>query len=69
MKATVRTIVIYDKTKIQPQTIDAIKNAKDGDWIPVGREEFSGFYELHLFEPEVDKVARDDAKKRPRGKG
>ena len=64
MKATVRTIVIYDRTKIQPQTIRAIAAAKDGEWVPVGREEFNGFYQLHIFQSEIDKLVRS-----PGGKG
>ena len=62
----VKTVILYDKTKIQPETIDRMAAARDGEFIPMNREEFYGIMELHLFQPEIDKVLKKDAKARPR---
>ena len=62
----VRTIILYDKRRVQPDTIDLIANAKDGTIIGLEPDEFHGIQELHLFEPEVKKLQRADHKARPR---
>ena len=57
---------MYNCRLVQPGTIDKLKNAKDGEFIGVEPNEFQGIRELHLFEPEVNKMAAKDRKDRPR---
>lgn len=50
-----KTVILYNERRIRPQTIEAIKNAKDGDMIPVDVSEMGSFLPLVVHEPSLVK--------------
>ena len=61
-----RTVIIYNKRRITPETVDAIVNARDGEFVGLEPEQFSSIMELHFFDRESNKLQRADEKARPR---
>lgn len=54
----IKTVVLYNIRRIQPETVEKIANAKDGEWVGVEPDEFSAIQELHIFMPEIAKVKK-----------
>lgn len=62
----IKTVLFYVKRRLQPETMDRIKNAKDGDMIPVLQEEFDAIQEFHFYEPQFKKAIAQSEKDSPR---
>ena len=54
----VKSVMLYNKNRLRPQTLDAISNAKDMEWIPVDPSELDQVQHLIIFEPEVGKAKK-----------
>ena len=54
--ATVKTILLYNRRRLQPATINAIAAAKDGDMIEVDESEIGQIDVITIFSGEVDRV-------------
>ncbi len=54
----VRTILIYDKRSLSAETVQALLDAPDGSIVALETIQFESIKELHLFEPEVAKLAK-----------
>jgi hypothetical protein len=52
--ARIRTVILYEKNKIRPETLLAISEAKDGELIPVEASELQAFLPLNIAIPERD---------------
>ena len=53
-----KTIVLYNERRVRPQTLDAIRQAKDGDMIGCDPSEMDSFMPIVIYEPEVKRVGR-----------
>ncbi len=65
----IKTLILYNKRRLQPETIDALATAKDGAWMGLEPDEFNAIQQLHIFVPEIQKMQRNDQKARPRDTG
>lgn len=52
--ANVKTVVLYNRRQVRPETIAAIANSDHGDMIPVEAEEMACFLPLAIFIPATD---------------
>lgn len=43
---SIKRVIIYDKSRVQPKTIEALLAAKDGECVPVDRSELGAFETL-----------------------
>lgn len=58
----VKTIVLYDKRKVQPETVEKLRAAKDGDYIPLEPDELRGNFTVLQF-PLDDELPKRQAPK------
>lgn len=59
----IKRVVLYDKRRIQPETIELITKAKDGTLIPVDPVELDAFTVLTFDEEKAMKVLAPDPPK------
>lgn len=52
--AQVKTVILYNRRKVRPETLAAIANADHGDMIEVEPEEMTCFLPLAIFIPATD---------------
>jgi hypothetical protein len=52
----IKSIVLYNGRAIQPQTLEKILKARDGEMIPVDPQEMNAFLQLTLFMGDVKKL-------------
>ena len=57
-----KTVVLYNERKIRPQTLEAIRNASDGEMIPVDISEMASFMPLVIHEPTLEKAQKKQLK-------
>jgi hypothetical protein len=54
----IRTVILYDCRKVQPGTLEKIAEARNGEFIPVEPDEFYGFTQLVIHDPEMKKAVK-----------
>jgi hypothetical protein len=64
--ARIRTVILYERNKIRPETLLAIAESKDGALIPVEASELNAFMPLNIVIPDKDPVVAAAAAKRNR---
>ena len=52
-----KTVILYNARRIRPETLTAIREAKDGDMVPVDQSEIDQFLPLVVHMPEVERVS------------
>jgi len=57
-----KTVVLYNERKIRPQTLEAIRNASDGEMIPVDISEMASFMPLVIHQPDLEKAQKKQLK-------
>ena len=60
-----KSILLYDKRRVRPETIEAIRTARDGSLIGVMPDEMAHFQQLIFFEPEVQRVKEEKFQRVP----
>ena len=53
-----KTVVLYNSRRVRPETVAAIRDAEDGDMIPVIPEELDSFMSMTFFQPELETLAK-----------
>lgn len=53
-----KTVILYNLRRIRPDTLEAIKNANDGDMIGVDQSELDSFMPLIVHMPEVERLLK-----------
>lgn len=61
-----KTIIVYDKDRVAPETIDMLANAPDGGFLGLDREQFHCFHVVNIAVPEMRKLQKADEKANPR---
>ena len=53
-----KTVILYNKRRIRPETIEAIQQAQDGDMVGVDQSEIDSFLPLVVHAPALKKVVK-----------
>ena len=52
-----KTVILYNVRRIRPETLEAIRDAKDGDMVAVDQSEIDQFLPLVVHAPEIARVS------------
>ncbi len=58
----IKTIHLYDLRRVRPTTLEAICNAKDGDFVPVESAELNSFLTIQVGEGQMERMYEERTK-------
>jgi hypothetical protein len=64
--AKVKTVILYNRFRVQPKTLQAIADAEDGELIEVDPSELGEFLPITVMSGQIDRIVKENAPKKPK---